>query len=139
MGEGASQEMKQLAARAETISVIEFVDDLRPYREQASIFVNPMRLGSGLRIKMLEAMATGLPVVSTALGAAGIPAQNGENCFIADTPELFARSIDWLLNDEKLAATMGRRARELVEKRHDIRSTIRELEQVLSEVVSLGG
>ncbi len=139
VGEGASQEMKQLAARAETISVIEFVDDLRPYREQASIFVNPMRLGSGLRIKMLEAMATGLPVVSTALGAAGIPAQNGENCFIADTPELFARSIDWLMNDEKLAASMGRRARELVEKRHDIRSTTRELEKVLSEVVSLGG
>ena len=81
-----------------------------------------MRLGSGLRVKMLEAMASGLPVVSTALGAAGIPAQNGENSFVADTPELFAQSIDWLMTDQNLAKQMGSRARDMVQSRFNSRS-----------------
>ncbi|MCF7864397.1 MAG: glycosyltransferase, partial [Kiritimatiellales bacterium] len=90
VGAGASHELKQLGKPSNRIIVTGAVDDLRPYREQASIFTNPMRLGSGLRIKVLEAMASGLPVVSTSLGVAGIPAQNGVNCFIADTPGLTA-------------------------------------------------
>lgn len=130
--------MKRAANRSSSnMHVLGSVGDLRPYREKASIFINPMRLGSGLRIKMLEAMATGLPVVSTALGAAGIPAQNGVNSFIADTPELFAQSIDWLMTDPKLSDNMGQRAREMVKAQYDIHSTISELEQVLSEVVSI--
>ncbi|MDF7807948.1 glycosyltransferase family 4 protein [Pontiellaceae bacterium B12219] len=137
VGAGANIELKRVAKKQETIQVIDRVDDLRPYREQAAIFVNPMRLGSGLRIKMLEAMATSLPVVSTALGAAGIRAQNGENCFIADTPELFAQSIDWLLTDKKLAHSMGQHARQLVKEHHDILNTSREFEKVLSEVVAV--
>ncbi|VGO13810.1 hypothetical protein PDESU_02367 [Pontiella desulfatans] len=137
IGEGASNEMERLADKDDRISVAGAVDDLRPYREQATIFINPMRLGSGLRIKVLEAMATGLPVVSTALGVAGIPAQNGVNCFVADTPQLFADSIGWLLNDGHLAASMGRAAKGMVERQYDVRSTIRELEQVLAEVVSI--
>jgi glycosyltransferase involved in cell wall biosynthesis len=137
VGEGASPELRRLSAKGSRIRVTGAVDDLRPYREQASIFINPMRLGSGLRIKVLEAMATGLPVVTTALGAAGIPAQNGVNCFVADTPALFAESIEWLLKDQRLAKDMGRTAKETVKRQYDIRSTIRELEQVLEEVISI--
>jgi glycosyltransferase involved in cell wall biosynthesis len=96
-----------------------------------------MRLGSGLRIKVLEAMAAALPVVSTSLGVAGIPAQNGVNCFIADSPDLIAESIDWLLNDRQLGQIMGRAARKMVQKKYDIRTTVRELEQVLHGVVSI--
>lgn len=139
IGEGASHAMQQVAKVSERINIAGAVNDLRPYREQASVFINPMRLGSGLRIKVLEAMGTGLPVVSTALGAAGMPAQNGVNCFIADTPELFAESVQWLLRDEKLAKTMGNRAKEMVRKRYNIESTTTGLEQLLSEVVSLQG
>ena len=138
VGKGASPEMKRATAvYAETMHVISTVEDLRPYREQATIFINPMRLGSGLRVKMLEAMASGLPVVSTVLGAAGIPAQNGENCFVADTPELFAQSIEWLMTDQNLAKQMGVRARTMVQTRFNSRSTISELEQVLKEVISI--
>jgi glycosyltransferase involved in cell wall biosynthesis len=137
VGEGASPEMKRIAEKQERLVVLGTVNDLRPYRERSTIFINPMRLGSGLRIKVLEAMATGLPVVSTALGAAGIPAQNGVNCFIADSPDLFADSIGWLLNDTELANNMGRRAREMVKNKYDIRSAIRELERVISDVVTV--
>jgi glycosyltransferase involved in cell wall biosynthesis len=133
IGEGASHAMQQVAKNSARIKIAGAVDDLRPYREQASV----LRLGSGLRIKVLEAMGTGLPVVTTALGAAGMPAQNGVNCFIADTPELFAESVGWLLNDVKLAEIMGNRAKEMVRKRYNIESTTTGLEQLLSEVVSL--
>lgn len=136
VGAGASMEMKRSANRKERLLVAGAVDDLRPYREQATIFINPMRLGSGLRIKLLEAMATGLPVVTTTLGAAGIPAQNGVNCFIADTPKLFIDSINWLLKDPKLTAEMGLRARELILQKYDVQTTIPELEKVLTEVIS---
>lgn len=136
VGEGIEPELKRLAARNETIHLIDRVNDLRPYREQAAVFINPMRLGSGLRIKMLEAMASSLPVVTTSLGAAGIPAQNGVNCFIADTPELFAQSINWLLNDKKLAVQMGRSAKEAVSARHNNKKSADELEKILSEIVT---
>jgi glycosyltransferase involved in cell wall biosynthesis len=137
IGEGATEEMKHLTQKDERILVMDSVDDLRPYREQASIFINPMRLGSGLRIKVLEAMATSLPVVSTSLGVAGIPAQNGVNSFIADTPELFAESIEWLLADAKLAGRMGRAAKTMIKNHYNISTTIHELEQVLQEVLSI--
>ena len=137
VGTGASPELKQLEKMDNRIVVTGAVPDLRPFREQAAIFINPMRLGSGLRIKVLEAMATELPVVSTALGVAGIPAQNGVNCFVSDTPELTAQSIDWLLNDPKLSSEMGQRAKEMVKNKYNMEPTIRELERVLEEVVSI--
>jgi glycosyltransferase involved in cell wall biosynthesis len=137
VGDGTSAELQRLAHRDKRIVVTGAGNDLRPYREQASIFINPMRLSSGLRIKALEAMATSLPVVSTSLGVAGIPAQNGVNCFIADTPQLFAESIEWLLNDPKLATSMGQTAKKMVKNKYSMRSTTSELEQVLEEVISI--
>ena len=137
VGTGASHELKHLERIDSRIVVTGTVNDLRPFRGQADIFINPMRLGSGLRIKVLEAMASALPVVSTSLGVAGIPAQSGVNCFVADTPELTAQSIDWLLSDRRLGEKMGQSAKEMVQKQYDMRATALELEQVLKEVVSV--
>ena len=139
VGANPAAELKKLSQADDRIRVTGSAHDLRPYREQATIFINPVRLGSGLRIKVLEAMASGLPVVTTSLGAAGIPAQNGVNCFIADTPDLFVESINWLLTDKTLAKNMGKAAHAMVKERYDIRSTIRELEAVLKAVVSIQG
>ncbi len=137
VGNGTSHELEELAKKDKRITVIGTVEDLRPYREQARIFINPVRLGAGLRTKVLEAMAAGLPVVSTAVGAAGIPAQNGVNCFIADTPELTADAIDWLLKDEALATSMGQAAQKMVKEKYDIHATVLELEHILQEIVSV--
>ncbi|WP_372794808.1 glycosyltransferase family 4 protein [Pontiella sp.] len=136
VGEGMQPELKRLTDRMDSIYLIDWVDDLRPYRDQAAVFINPVRLGSGLRIKMLEAMASSLPVVTTSLGAASIPAQNGVNCFIADTPELFAQSINWLIDDHKLAAAMGSEAKATVSAQHTIDTAVDELEKILFEVVA---
>lgn len=136
VGKGIENEIKQAADKDPSIELISDVDDLRPYRKGADIFVNPMRLGSGLRIKLLEAMGSGLPVVTTSLGAAGIPAQNGLNCFINDTPKGFADSICWLLNDKDLANNMGNQAKQMIESIYEENLSILNLERIYYDTIS---
>lgn len=135
VGAGAGPRIIRIAERDNRITVTGFVDDLRPYRNMASVFVSPVRLGSGMRTKVLEAMAGGLPVVSTSLGMAGLDAQTGVNCLVADTPELFTQSVEWLLTDRDLAKQMADNARELVETKHTLESGLQRLEKILTSIV----
>jgi len=135
VGSSPAQRIRRLARKDRRIIVTGEVEDLRPYRNRARVFVSPMRLGSGMRLKVLEAMAAGLPVVSTSLGMAGIEAQTGVNCLVADTPELFTRSVEWLLTDRALSARMARSARELVERKYTLEEGLRRFEQTARLVV----
>ena len=137
IGKGISHDMLKIGSQISNITMIADIDDLRPYRKSASVFINPMRLGSGLRIKILEAMGSGLPVVSTSLGAAGIPVQNGENCFIADTPKEFSDAILWILTDKKLAQKIGENGKKMVEKKYEINKCIKQLESICNDTISL--
>ena len=137
IGKGINNEMMRASLNKSNITMIPDIDDLRPYRKSASVFINPMRLGSGLRIKILEAMGSGLPVVSTSLGAAGIPAQNGENCFIGDTPKEFADAILWLINDKNLANRIGENGKDMVKHRYEINKCIKLFESICNDTISL--
>jgi glycosyltransferase involved in cell wall biosynthesis len=75
------------------------------------MFVCPVRSGSGIRVKLLEAFASGIPVVSTRLGAEGLARQDGEFCWLADQPEAFADDVLRIFDDQPLAAEMAARAR----------------------------
>jgi len=135
VGAEPSQRIKRILSGERRIIITGKVKDLRPYRNRARVLVSPVRLGSGIRTKVLEAMASGLPVVSTSLGMEGIEAQNGVNCLLADTPELFTRSIEWLLTDRGLSARMARNARILVEKNHALNIGLTHFENILKSVV----
>ncbi|NOU35914.1 MAG: glycosyltransferase [Kiritimatiellaceae bacterium] len=135
VGAGAGPRIRKLAEKDKQIVVTGQVDDLRPYRNRASVFVSPVRLGSGMRTKVLEAMAGGLPVVSTSLGMAGIDAQTGVNCLVADTAELFTQSVEWLLTDRALAERMAVSAGELVEKKHSLEDGLQRFEKILTSIV----
>ncbi len=134
VGAGVRPSIKRLAEKDRRIIVTGEVEDMRPYRNRARVFVSPVRLGSGMRTKVLEAMAGGVPVVSTSLGMAGIDAQTGVNCLVADTPELFTQSVEWLLTDRALAARMVRNARELVAKKHSLESGMRRFENIITSI-----
>ncbi len=127
--------IRRLAEKDDRIVVTGKVEDIRPYRNQARVLVSPIRLGSGMRLKVLEAMAGGLPVVSTSLGVAGLEAQTGVNCLVADTPELFTQSVEWLLTDRALAERMSKAACELVEKKHPLEEGLRLFEKTIQSVV----
>ena len=128
--------MRQAAEKDPQIELISEVEDLRPYRKGATIFINPMRLGSGLRVKILEAMGSGLPVVTTSLGAAGLPAQNGMNCFINDTPKGFANAISWLLTDTQLADRMGARAKQMTTQQYNVHASTAQLERIFNDTIN---
>ena len=95
------------------------VDDLRPYYEQSAVCVVPLRAGGGTRLKILEAMAFGRPVVSTSIGSEGLDIKHGEHLFIADTPSLFAEYTLRLLKDNKVWQDLTRQARALVVEHYD--------------------
>jgi len=82
------------------------VDDIRPYVSAASIFVVPLLSGSGTRLKILDAMAMKIPVVSTSIGAEGLTVNHEKDIMLADSPEDFARSISLLCNNHELQNTL---------------------------------
>ena len=79
-----------------------------------SVFIVPLRSGSGVRVKLLNAMAMGLPIVSTSIGAEGLDVVSGEHLLIADTPGEFAEAVVGLINDRELGRRLGENARALV-------------------------
>ena len=95
-----------------------YVDDVRPHLAGGRVLVAPIRIGGGTRLKILEAMAMGIPVVSTAVGCEGIDVTDGKDIFIADDPILFAERIKLLLTDESIAAGLAQNGRRLVEQKY---------------------
>ena len=100
----------RLAARDPSITVTGRVEDVRPHIEEAAVFVVPLRVGSGTRLKILEAMAMEKPVVSTTIGAEGLPLEDGVHLLLADAPDRFAAAVVELLLDPDSARALGARA-----------------------------
>jgi glycosyltransferase involved in cell wall biosynthesis len=96
------------------------VDDLRPIIAEAAVCVVPLRLGSGTRLKILEAAAMGKAVVSTSLGAEGLDLCDGHEILLADDSQHFAEAVAGLLRDRARAASLGAAARRAVEEKYSI-------------------
>ncbi len=92
------------------------VADVRPHLARARLFVVPLRVGSGTRLKILEAWAMSKAVLSTGLGAEGLPVRDGENILIADMPERFAERAVALLQDPASLKRLGSAGRQVVEE-----------------------
>lgn len=125
---GKSPPPALLALAGPRIEVTGFVEDLRPHLAEAAAIVVPLRLGGGTRLKIVEAMAMGKAIVSTALGAEGIDAVHGRDILIEDEPERFAAAVGSLLTDPGLAARIGVSARRQAVERYAWSAAARELE-----------
>lgn len=113
------------------------VDDVVPYYLSSSILVVPLLSGSGTRLKILEAMSMGNPVVSTKIGAEGIEAADGEHLLLADDPVAFAKHIIALLKDELLFNQIRTRAYELVRNKYDWTVAGTTLRQAIDTITEL--
>ncbi len=102
------------------LEMLGYVDDVRRPLSQYAVFVCPILSGSGVRVKLLEAFAAGIPVVSTVVGAEGLTKKDGEFCALAKDATGFAERVLALLEDPDLAAAMVRRARSEVEANWDM-------------------
>jgi glycosyltransferase involved in cell wall biosynthesis len=118
VGRSPSPEVLSLA-KLERIEVTGTVSDVRPYYHEALIAVAPLRVGGGTRLKILEAMAAGIPVVSTALGAEGLAAKANSDYLLADTGPAMAQAILDLMGDPLRYAGIAEAGRELVQQRYD--------------------
>ena len=116
VGRNPYSSLLELAKRDSSVIVTRRVDDVRPYMERAAAYVVPLRVGGGTRLKIFEAMAMEKAIVSTTIGAEGLPVKDGAELLLADTAESFAESVVRVLNDRTLADELGRRAAATVRK-----------------------
>jgi sugar transferase (PEP-CTERM/EpsH1 system associated) len=131
VGRTPPREIQALAERDPHIHVTGTVTDVRPYLWGSKVSIVPLRIGGGTRIKIYEALAAGLPVVSTAVGAEGLPLVHGETILLADEPESFARECVRLLQDPALRARMRKAGRDLVAAEYSWDSAARCFEEFL--------
>jgi O-antigen biosynthesis protein len=113
-----------------------FVDDIEPIMARAAVFLCPIQSGSGVRVKLLEAFARGIPVVSTRVGAEGLGTKDGEYCHLADSPQAFADAIVKILAQPEEAQEMARRGRAYVEREWDIAPVTAKLAQHYQEILA---
>ncbi|MEZ4572027.1 MAG: glycosyltransferase family 4 protein [Thermomicrobiales bacterium] len=118
------------------VTVTGLVDDVREWIGSASVVVVPLRAGSGTRLKVLEAMAMGRPVVSTSLGVEGLDVEPGTDLVVADSAAEFRDAVSMLLGSVDERRRLGDAARALVEDRYDWRRSARELDRLLEDVTA---
>lgn len=126
----------QALASRENIIVTGFVEEVQPYLHTATVFIVPMRVGSGTRLKMLQAMVCGCAIVSTTVGAAGLNARHGEHLLLADDAPSFAAAVNDLLHNPERRHELGENARRFVQEKFDWSVIVPRLLQVYEQLRS---
>ena len=119
------------AAQETGITVTGRVEDIRPYVHEAAVYIVPLRIGGGTRLKIFEAMAMGKAIVSTTIGAEGLPVTAGHDIVLADSAEDFAAAVLKLLGNPDECRRLGGAARRLVESKYDWCGIAADFETVL--------
>lgn len=133
VGSNPPQEVLRLGEQMDGITVTGYVDSVFPYYEQCCLTLVPLRAGSGIRIKILESMAWGRPVVSTTLGCEGLQVTHNQNILIADTAADFAAQTIRVMTDPELWQRIANNGRCQIEKLYDWRITGRQLMQAFED------
>ncbi|MDI6740606.1 MAG: glycosyltransferase [Candidatus Edwardsbacteria bacterium] len=123
------------ARRDDRVIVTGLVPDIREYITKASLIVCPVRIGSGTKLKILEAMACGRPVITTTMGLEGITAVEGQEAIVRDDPDSFRKSILELLGDPDRAAAIGGAARRLIEQHYSWERSVGQLTDAYQETI----
>ena len=132
VGRNPTEKVKKLEDSYKGVEVTGYVNDIRPFLDRSEIFIVPLRIGGGTRIKIFEAMAMQKPVISTTVGAEGLPVKHYENIIIADDPEVFAEETIRLLQNEHIRDRIGSKGQELVVKNHSWINAAKEFERVIA-------
>jgi glycosyltransferase involved in cell wall biosynthesis len=114
------------------------VDDVRPHVAEGSVYVGPLRIGGGTRLKIFEAMAMAKAVVSTTIGAEGLPVRTGQNIVIADEPAAFAQAVVELIRNPDARRRIELEARRLVVTRYDWSAVAGDFEDALRRLCRVG-
>jgi len=131
IGRNPGSEIALEVSRLAGVELLGFVDDLEPYYAQARVFIAPLRFGSGIKVKVINALCRGLPVVTTSVGAEGLHVESGHEMFIADSPVEMAKDIDALLANEHKWTMMRDAARKLAKREYTWDLTLSQVEDAV--------
>lgn len=134
-GRDPTAKLRDMAEKNGHIRLTGTVPDVRPYVHEAAVYVLPLQVGSGTRLKIFEAMAMGKPIVSTRIGAEGLPVVSGEHLLLADEPEELAASVVRLIKDVLLRQQLGHAARQLVEDHYGWPEVGRNFQNILESTL----
>jgi sugar transferase (PEP-CTERM/EpsH1 system associated) len=136
VGRSPSRKLQALAQQEKSMRLTGWVKDIRPFVARGSICIVPLRIGGGTRLKIFEAMAMSKAVVSTSVGAEGLPVQAGENILLADTPNDFAESVVSLLREPNERKRLGTSARALVQEKYSWPKVAESFARILQDVIT---
>src|SRR5207248_8752296 len=131
VGRNPSRKLQALLEAEKSVRLTGWVEDIRPFLARGSACIVPLRIGGGTRLKIFEAMAMGKAVVSTTVGAEGLPVTNGTHVMVADDPASFARAVVVLIRDADRRQQLEVAARALVVEKYDWSAVAGELEIAL--------
>ncbi len=134
VGIGSDQVLSDI--RDPGITITGRLDSVLPYLCHADIALVPLRFESGTRFKILEAGACGIPIVSTTLGAEGIPVMHEKNILIADAPEEFAGSIIRIMQDRMIADMLSKNMKRLILDKYDLPTLVQEGQRILAYLIN---
>lgn len=129
-GENIQKYIQSLQNRS--VEYLGYVESLKRLYKQTSVFVAPIQMGGGVRIKLLEALSVGLPVVSTSIGAEGIDVENGRHILLADSPDTFARAVVSILKNKRIGATLSHEGYACIRKNYSRLQAERVLQKTVS-------
>ena len=138
VGRNPSARLRAAAAAAD-VEVTGLVDDVRPHMADAAVYIVPLRIGGGTRLKIFEALSMAKAVVSTTVGAEGLPLTPGRHFLRADEPAEFAAAVTSLLRDAARRRALGAEGRRLVEARYSWPKVVDEFESRCGEVLRDAG
>jgi glycosyltransferase involved in cell wall biosynthesis len=134
IGGKPTRRIQNLGTKDARIEVTGYVEDLQPYLESSAVFVAPIHFGSGTRVKILDALAKGMPIVSTSFGCMGLEVTDSKDILLADTAEAFASAVIRLLHDRKFAESLASHGRRTIEERYDWRKVYRKLDEIYDQL-----
>ena len=135
VGRSPSDKLCKVAAEATGVIVTGTVEDVRPYVEAAAVFVVPLRIGGGTRLKIYEALAMAKGVVSTTIGAEGLPLEEGVHILRADTPQAFADCVIELLHKRPRRLQQGLAGRLLMEQQYSWSRVAKDFDRFCQQAV----
>ena len=138
VGRKPSKRLQELIDREKNVQLTGWVEDVRPYLARSTVCIVPLRIGGGTRLKIFEAMGMGKAVVSTTIGAEGLPVRHEENILLADSPDDFARQTVELLQNPSRRNQIGAAACKMVTENYAWANVAAKFAEVLERVSGVG-
>ncbi|MBK8187801.1 MAG: glycosyltransferase [Cellvibrio sp.] len=134
VGASPPQWMLDYASQYKNLSILGFVDDVRPYLSEAHIYVCPIRDGGGTKLKVLDALAMEIPLVADPIACEGIDVVDGQSVLFASDPKDYVSAVKKLISDDKLSESLAREGRLLIERLYSFREIGKKLAIIYQDI-----